>query len=599
MGEMLKKRSEIEDQYKWNLEDMIASAAEEKAMEKQAEENLPSFEAFAGTLGQSAVRLAEYLATHDREEELLSRLMAYAQQKSDEDTADAESQAMVSRVQSLFLKFFEKTAFAEPEILDIPAEKMKEFLASSELSLYKKNLERLLKKKAHMLSKEEETLLAASVSMAQSPSAIFTLFNNADLTFEPVTDADGNELPVSHGRFGLLMENSDRNVRRAAFQSYYKSYGQFANTAAAMFEGNVKQACFYAKARKYPSTRAYYLSENEVPESVYDNLLAAVHKHLNLLHRYISIRKRALDVDKVHMYDLYAPMVPDFKKSYPYEEAKAMVLEALKPLGTEYTDIVKEGFESRWIDVYENQGKRSGGYSNCVYGVHPYVLLSYDHTLHSALTLAHEMGHSLHSWYSNENQPYPYAGYTIFVAEVASTVNEALLLNDRIKKAESHEEKVFLLSQFLERFRQIIYRQTMFAEFEFLAHKKAWDGIPLTKAELCAMYHDLNARYFGDDAFIDPEIDFEWERIPHFYSPFYVYQYSTGFAAAMAISGRILAGDEKTLKGYFEFLKGGSSGTPIELLKLCGLDMETPQAVEEALAVFEGLLDEFERESGL
>lgn len=596
MAEELRKRSEIEERYKWNLEDMIPSEKALDALLKEVSDMIPGYQAFRGKLKDSAKELAQFLLFDECLDEKISRLFAYAQQKSDEDTSVGENQALVSRVQNLAQKAMAASSYAEPEILSIPDREMAGFLKSEELALYKKQLERLLAKKEHMLSGPEEQILAQSMEATQGAAAIFKLFNNADLKFPVIEDENGAAAEVTHGRFNLFLESSNRRVREDAFHAFYSSYRQFANTLAATFENNIRQACFYSRVRRYPSTRAYYLAENEIPEKVYDNLIESVHSHMDLLHRYVATRKKLMGLDEIHMYDLYVPLVQESDRAYPYEEAKELITEALEPLGSEYVETVKNGFESRWIDVYENQGKRSGGYSNCVYGVHPYVLLSYDDTLSSVLTVAHEMGHSMHSWYSNGNQPYTYAGYKIFVAEVASTCNEALLLRYLAGKAKSREEKRYIINQFLERFRLVMFRQTMFAEFELEAHRLAWEGTPLTKDVLCDIYHRLNEQYFGTEMTVDSDIDYEWERIPHFYRPFYVYQYATGFAAAVAVSSRILNGDKQVLEGYFKFLKGGSSMTPIELLKLCGIDMEQPQVVEEAMKVFEDLLDEFEQE---
>jgi oligoendopeptidase F len=398
---------------------------------------------------------------------------------------------------------------------------------------------------------------------------------------------------VTHGTYINHLESSDREVRKAAFESLYSVYSQFSNTLASTFYANVKQAAFYAKARKYPSSRAYYLAENEIPENVYDNLIETVHNGLSSLHEYVSVRKKALNLPEIHMYDLYTPIVPKDDHKIPFEEAKNMVLEGLAPLGEEYISLLKEGFDNRWIDVYENQGKRSGAYSWGVYGIHPYVLLNYSGSLDSVFTLAHEMGHSLHSWYSDKNQNYVDAGYKIFVAEVASTCNEALLIRHMLNTTTDQAERAYLLNHFMESFRGTLFRQTMFAEFEAMAHHMAQEGEVLNSQTLCSVYHKLNEEYFGPEMTVDSQIDYEWARIPHFYTPFYVYQYATGFSAAIAISSRILAGDEETKKGYFKFLSGGNSMPPIELLKLCGVDMSTAKPVEEALAVFKEILEEF------
>lgn len=594
MGAMLKKRSEIEDKYKWNLEDMIPSQEALDELLKQAEEKVGTYSTFKGTLGNSAQRLAEFLKFDVELDEMFSRLFSYARQKSDEDTSVGEYQALLSKVTILSTKAGEVAAFAEPEILSIPDETMEEFLRTEELAHYRLLLNRLLARKEHMLSEEEEKILSAMAEIAQAPNNIFRLFNNADIKFPVIKGEDGESIEVTHGRFISLLESKDRRVREEAFRALYSVFRQFANTVAATYESNLKQACFFAKTRKYASSREYYLAANEIPEQVYDNLLKTVEERMDLLHRYVKIRKEMLGVEELHMYDLYVPLVADYDEKVTYEEAQQLILEGLKPLGEEYLGILKNGFESRWIDVYENQGKRSGAYSNGVYGVHPYVLMSFNGGMSSALTLAHEMGHSLHSWYSFHVQEATYAHYKIFVAEVASTCNEILMLRHLITNAKTKEEKMFLINQMLEKFRGTFFRQAMFAEFEWKTHQMCWEGTPLTKDVLCRLYHDLNVKYFGEDMVVDPEIDYEWERIPHFYRPFYVYQYSTGFAAATAVAGKILAGDKQTLEGYFEFLKGGCSMTPIELLKLCGLDMEKPDVVNEALDVFEALLDELE-----
>lgn len=594
MGAMLKKRSEIEEKYKWNLDDMIPSQEALDTLLREAEEKIAAYETYKGTLGSSAQRLADFLRLDVELDEIFSRLSSFARQKSDEDTSVGEYQALLSKVNTLAVKAGEASAFAEPEILAIPADTMQCFLETEELTHYRLLLKRILARKEHMLTEAEEKILSAVSEVAQAPNNIFRLFNNADIKFPAITGEDGEMVEVTHGRYIRLLESKDRRVREDAFHAFYSVFSQFANTVAATYESNLKQACFFAKTRKYSSSREYYLSANEIPELVYDNLLKAVEDRMDLLHRYVKIRKEMLGVDELHMYDLYVPLVADYDENVTYEEAQELILEGLKPLGEEYLGILKTGFDSRWIDVYENQGKRSGAYSNSVYGVHPYVLMSFNGGMSSALTLAHEMGHALHSWYSGHAQEATYAHYKIFVAEVASTCNEILMLRHLIAHAKTKEEKMFLINQMLEKFRGTFFRQAMFAEFEWKTHQMCWNGTPLTKDVLCSLYHDLNVKYFGDEMVVDSDIDFEWERIPHFYRPFYVYQYSTGFAAATAVAGKILSGDQQALEGYFEFLKGGCSMTPIELLKLCGLDMEKPDVVNEALDVFEALLDELE-----
>ena len=498
MAESVKKRSEIEEAYTWKLEDMIESPEKFEELMDGVEERIPEYETYRGKLGSSAEYLKNYLTYDESVDETLSLLSAYAMQKRDQDTSVSENQALVSRVRSLAVKAMAASSFADPEILSIPDEKMAGFLASPELAHYKKQLERLLAKKAHRLSEKEEAILAAASEISGTPSSVFALFNNADLKFEPVKDEDGELVDVTHARYGKLIESRDRDVREAAFHSLYASYRQFANTVAANYEGNVKQGNFYARMRKYPSARAMYLAGNEIPEKVYDNLIESVHNALPLMHRYMKFRKSYMNVSELHMYDLYVPLTEDYEKTYTYKEAQELILKALKPLGEEYLNLLRTGFANRWIDVYENEGKRSGAYSNSAYGVHPYVLMSFDGTLNSVLTLAHEMGHSIHSWYSNANQSYTYAGYRIFVAEVASTCNEILLLNYMINEAKDRKEKFYLVNQLAERFRTTLFRQALFAEFEWETYKLSWNGTPLTKDLLCGLYHELNSEYYGD-----------------------------------------------------------------------------------------------------
>ena len=399
---------------------------------------------------------------------------------------------------------------------------------------------------------------------------------------------------MSHGRYSLLMESRDRDVRKEAFSSIYSQYGQYRNTLAATYSANLKSSAFFAKMRRYDSALAMALDGGEIPVSVYTQLIDTVHESLPLMYRYVALRKKALGVDELHMYDLYAPMVDEVSMKIPFEEAKEIVKKGLEPLGEEYIQVLSEGMDGGWIDVYENQGKRSGAYSWGAYGCHPFVLMNYQDNLNNVFTLAHEMGHSMHSYYSDKNQPYLYAGYRIFVAEVASTCNEALLMEYLLRHTEDKKEKAYLINYFLEQFKGTLYRQTMFAEFEKITHEMAGRGEPLTAEILNDIYYKLNEQYFGDGIVIDKEIALEWSRIPHFYTPFYVYQYATGYSAAIAISRKILSGDAAAREGYMKFLSGGSSMNPIDLLKLCGVDMTTPEPVQSALRLFGELLDEME-----
>ena len=590
----MKKRWEIEEKDTWRLEDMVESDARWEELFAQAKEEIGGYERFQGRLGESADTLYECLAFDDALSQKLELLYVYARMRSDQDTAQETYQDMFSRAQTLSFKAGEASAFVVPEILAIPEDTLAGYRQSDNgIRHFDRVFEQILAKKAHTLPKEQELLLAQSQDATQGYSQIFTMFNNADVKFPAITGENGEELAVTHGNYISLMENQDRRIRRDAFLSLYSAYAQFSNTLAASFASNAKQAVFYARARGYASSRQYYLGENEVPEAVYDNLLEAVHRHLGGMHRYAALRKKALGLDELHMYDLYVPLVKEADRKYSFEEAKAMVREGLKPLGEEYGAILEEGFNRRWSDVYENGGKRSGAYSWGTYGSHPYVLMNFHGTLNDVFTLAHEMGHSIHTWYSDHNQPYTYAGYKIFVAEVASTCNEALLIRHLLERSADKRERAYLLNHFLESFRGTLFRQTMFAEFEKIVHERAASGGSLTAGALCQIYHGLNEAYFGPDTVVDPQIDYEWERIPHFYTPFYVYQYATGFSAAVAISSRILKGEPGALEGYKEFLKGGCAKKPVELLKLAGVDMGSPAPVEEALKLFEELLEEF------
>ena len=594
-GLMTRKRNEIPEEAAWRLEDMIENQETWERLYEEVSREADRYQEFKGTLGQSAQRLLEGLKFDDDISQKIERLYVYARMRSDEDTAGQQYQDMVSRAQSLSVRAAELSSYMVPEILAIPDEQMDAFRKSGNgLVLYDRLLSQLIKRKDHTLSDEMEALLAAAQDATQGGSQVFRMFNNADVRFPSIRGTDGREISVTHGTYISLMEHPDRRIRREAFQSLYGVYRQYSNTLASAFGANVKQAVFYAKARKYSSSREYFLSANEVPEAVYDRLISSVRKGLPVLHRYISLRKKLLKLNELHMYDVYVPLVSEADKHYTFEEAKKMVKEGLAPMGKEYLSLLEEGFGNRWIDVYENEGKRSGAYSWGIYGCHPYVLLNFHGTLKDVFTLAHEMGHAIHTWYSNESQPYIYAGYKIFVAEVASTCNEALLIRHLLGKCTDKKERAYLLNHFLESFRTTLFRQTMFAEFEQKVHEMGASGESLTSEALCGIYGKLNEDYFGPDMVSDPEISYEWERIPHFYTPFYVYQYATGFSAAIAISRRIMEGEPGILEGYKRFLSGGCSMEPVELLKLCGVDMSQSRPIEQALEFFEELLDEFE-----
>lgn len=589
----MKKRDEIPVCDTWNLADILPSEAAWEKLFHETEQELSGYKEFEGHLADSAKMLFSCLKFDEDVSLKIETLFVYGKQKSDEDTGNARYQEFAAKARALSYQAAGLSAFLVPEIIEIPEETLREFQKNEEgLKRYERTFEIILKKKAHTLSASMEALLAKSMEATSGSSDIFNMFNNADVKFPEILNENNEPVRITHGNYIALMEKQNREVRKSAFEALYSVYKQFGNTLAATFASNVKRAAFYASARNYPSARAHSLSENEIPEEVYDHLIEAVHEGISYLHEYVSIRKEALGAEDLHMYDLYVPMVSAKEKKITFEEAKAMVLEGLKPLGEEYLSLLREGFENRWIDVYENEGKRSGAYSWGVYGIHPYVLLNFNGTLDSVFTLAHEMGHALHSWFSDKNQSYVDAGYKIFVAEVASTCNEALLIRHLLNTTQDRNERAYLINHFMDSFRGTLYRQAMFAEFEAETHRMVKEGQILTSELLCQTYHRLNEFYFGPDMVVDPEIDYEWSRIPHFYTPFYVYQYATGFSAAVAISSKILAGDQEAIKGYFEFLSGGNSKTPIDLLKLCGVDMSSAEPVKDALLVFAGLLKE-------
>ena len=587
------KRTEISKEYKWKIEDLYAANDiwEEDFIKLQ--KGIEELKCFEGTLSQSAENLLKMQEKCDELNQLAEKVYVYANQRLHEDTSNAYYQGLSGRAQMLLVQMSETASYIEPEILAIPEEKLEEMMKDEGLRKYETYFRRLLRRKEHILSKEMEELLAGVDEVAEGPKDTFMMFNNADIKFPVIKGEDGEPIEITHGKYVKLLESQNREVRKAAFEGLYESYGKFKNTLAATYRANVKQAGFFAKARKYESSLKAALAGSHIPVEVYDSLIESVHAHLPALHEYVKVRKEKLGVEELHMYDLYVPMVGEADKKIPYEEAKEIVLNGLAPLGEDYLELLKKGFNEGWIDVYENEGKRSGAYSWGAYGTHPYVLLNYQDNLNNVFTLAHEMGHALHSYHSDETQDYIYAGYKIFVAEVASTCNEALLIRYLLDHSKDDKEKAYLLNYFLEQFRSTLFRQTMFAEFEKLAHAKSEAGETLTAEVLCDMYYDLNKKYFGNEIVVDKEIALEWSRIPHFYTPFYVYQYSTGFSAAIAISSKILKGEPGIVEKYKKFLSSGSSLDCIDLLKICDVDLTTKEPVEEALKVFENTLEEF------
>ena len=588
------KRSEVEKQYTWATEDLFATdALWEEALEA-AKAYPEKLAAYRGRISASAEELLGYMQLNDEIQVKVERLGNYAMRKSDEDTGNSFYQAMKGKIMNLYMTIESADSFSTPELISIPDDTMEAFYnAAPGLRLYSRKISKIRHFKPHTLSDAEERILALSGQVGAAPGETASAFRNADIKFPSIKDADGNELTVTQGSFVPLLENPDVNVRKAAFESLYHTFAQFKNTSAAFLDSQVKTLIFNAQARNYESTLHAALDRTEVPVSVYHNLIDAVHNNLKYLHRYVELRKKLTGADELHMYDLYTPIVADADREIPYEEAKQIILKALAPLGEDYIAILREGFENRWIDVYENEGKRGGAYSSCG-DPHPYVLLNQKDTLDSMFTIAHEMGHSLHTVYSMKNQPVCQADYVIFVAEIASTCNEVLLVRYLLNNTTDKRERAYLINHFLESFRGTVYRQTMFAEFELFMNQLAETGASLTADALCEKYYELNRQYFGDAITVDPEIAYEWERIPHFFYNFYVFQYATGFSAACAIANRILTEGEPAVRDYKKFLSAGGSMDPISILKLAGVDMTTAAPINEALKLFGDLLDEME-----
>ncbi|PZD95941.1 oligoendopeptidase F [Paenibacillus sambharensis] len=587
------KRSESSPESHWKLEDLFPNQAAWDQEYAEAKEQIKKIAAYQGKLAdpqqlKACFELEDELSLH------VERLYVFANMRHHEDTAEPSNMALADKSKKLSVEAGEALSFITPEVLSLSAEELDRLIDNPDLADYRFTLVEMRRQKAHVLSQAEEALLAQAGNIAQAPGTVFNMLNNADLKFPKVKDENGEEVELTHGRYIQFLESKNRDVRREAFKAMYDTYGKMKNTLAATLSANVNKNIFYARARKYPSALEMSLYGDNIPKDVYTNLIDTIHKHLPLMHRYMELRKKLLKVDELHMYDLFAPLVDEYKMDITYEEAKARVLDSLEPLGQDYLKVLQEGFEEGWIDVYENEGKRSGAYSWGAYGTHPYVLLNHKDNLNSMFTLAHEMGHALHSYYSDTNQKYRDAQYTIFLAEVASTLNEALLMHYMLEKSTDPKEKMYLLTYYADQFRTTVFRQTMFAEFEMLVHAKAEAGESLTPQELSAIYYNLNKKYYGEGMVVDQDIEMEWARIPHFYTSFYVYKYATGFSAATSFSKQILDEGTPAVERYLGFLKSGGSDYSINILKKAGVDMSTSEPISQAMSVFEDLIGQME-----
>ena len=590
-------REEIDNKYKWDLSSMFPSDEAFEAGLEELKAYCPKLLAFKGKISTSSQALLEFLQLEDQMNLLLYKIINYAERKSDEDTRVAKYQAYVANATSAYTQVGEATSWFAAELLAIPAESVEKFYAEvPALEFYRRKLNKILNQREHTLSAEEEALLARAEELAVQPTNIFSMFDDADLTFDDAVDSEGKTHKLTSGSFVPLLMDADRVLRESAFKQLYSRFGEFRNTSAAILTSQVKNLQFFSSSRKYASSLEAALAENEIPVEVYNNLIDAVHQNFPAFYKYVDLRKRVMGLDELHFWDVYTPLVDDVDMKFTYEEACDLIVKALAPMGEEYVSLVKKGLESRWVDVYETPGKRSGAYSAGGKGMNPVMLLNFQGGLDDVYTLIHEMGHSLHTYFSSHNQEITYSDYSIFVAEVASTCNEALLSHYLLKHETDPARHAYILNHFLEGFRGTIYRQCMFAEFERDISQMNADGVALNAEVLSERYGKLCAEYFGPGIELDEEIKLEWSRIPHFYYNFYVYQYCIGFSAAIALSQRILSEGEPAVKDYIGYLSGGCSKTPIELLRGAGVDMATPDPVNAALKYFGELVDQLEQE---
>lgn len=596
----LKKRQDIDSVYKWNLGDMYSSLEKWENDYKDIKKRLPAFASLSGRLEKSPDILPEILGSYSSLMEKVEKLFIYAHMLKDQDNTNTDSQALLDRARSLMVEAESNSSYLVPEILKMKPGILEGLMKSdNRLSDYTHYLKNISRQRKHILSHEEENILALSGEMAASSQLIFGMIDNADIKFPAIKDSNGISVELTRGRYSKFMESRNRRVRKDAFKALYTTYKKQKNTISSTLSSSIKKDLFFSKVRKYPSSIEAALFDDNAPISVYDNLINAVSANLDAMHKYMKLRKKALKVKELHMYDLYVPIVEDIDFKVTYEDSREMVTESLKPLGNSYTDALKEGLEGGWVDVYENEGKTSGAYSWGCYDTHPYILMNYENIINHAFTLTHELGHAMHTYYANKNQSYIKAGYKIFVAEVASILNEILLTDHLLKTLEDEKKKLYILNHYLEQFRGTVYRQTMFAEFEKIIHGNSENQIPLTVESLSNIYHELNIKYYGPDIVIDPLIDLEWARIPHFYSSFYVYKYAIGFSTAAALSENILKGNNDAVSKYLEFLSSGGSDYPLDLLKKAGVDVTSPEPVKNALKIFSRLVDSMEQSLSL
>ncbi len=589
-------RSKIEEKFKWQIEKMYES---KEAVEKdiqQVKELTSKTKEYKGKLGDSWENLYEALNVSEKVSQILQNLYVYTHMKQHEDTRINENQALATKTDMLSTELSMTTSYLVPELLSIDDEKLKEFLKNEKLDFYKKHIEDILREKPHTLNEREEEILAATADLSGIAENVYEMLSFADLEFPEIEDEEGNKVKLTQSNYSLFLKSQNPKVRKEAFDATYLVYGKYKNTFASTLYGGIKSEIFYAKIRKYESALQSSLFQDDISVDVYNNLISAVDENLDALNKYINLRKKFLGLNELHMYDLYVPLTDKFDMKITYEEAQEIILKALSPLGDEYLSLIKRAFDERWIDVYENEGKQGGAYSWGSYDSNPYILMNYNDDLNSLFTLIHELGHSMHSYYSKHNQPYLYSSYKIFVAEVASTLNELLLINYLLENSKSKEEKIYLLNYYLEQFRTTVYRQTMFGEFEKLTHESVEAGEPLTAQEFTSIYYKLNEKYYGKSTMVDEEIGLEWARIPHFYSNFYVYKYATGFSAASALSQQILEEGQPAVDRYITFLKSGGSDYPLNQLRAAGVDMEKKESIDEVLKIFSNLVDELEKE---